>query len=244
MRPRLCLLLVLTGALNLVGADSWAQDETPKEEIPIPGPKDLVIAGALTASSPQGAHSLRLQKDQAYNIHLESRGFFSHLRIEDADGKAVLSTTGATAFKPPGDGTFRFLVFSPGGSSGLYSLTIRRLPPSKPNQVLSVSDEGLIVEDFLTNADPLDRVRKTFCKVFEVKMSGEKKYTIDMLGKQFDAYLRLEDAAGKQLAQDDDSGGGNNARIIFQPNSDGIYRVIATTFAKQTGQFTLKIRAE
>ena len=37
-------------------------------------------------------------------------------------------------------------------------------------------------------------------------MSSDKTYVIDLESSDFDAYLRVEDAAGKALAQDDDGG--------------------------------------
>src|SRR5262249_14393602 len=59
---------------------------------------------------------------------------------------------------------------------------------------------------------------------------------------EFDAYLRLEDAAGKELAEDDDSGGNLNARIIFSCTKDGNYKVICTCFSEATGNFTLSVK--
>ena len=47
------------------------------------------------------------------------------------------------------------------------------------------------------------------------KMTAGKTYTIDMVSKQIDSYLRLEEASGKQLAEDDDSGGNLNAKLTL-----------------------------
>ena len=60
--------------------------------------------------------------------------------------------------------------------------------------------------------------------------------------QKFDPYLRIEDANGKSLAEDDDSGGNLNARIVFQPPQTGTYRLIVTTFQARTfGNFQLTI---
>ena len=59
----------------------------------------------------------------------------------------------------------------------------------------------------------------------------------------FDNMLRLEDETGRQLAEDDDSGGFPNARIVFRATADGWYRIIVTTFAPNAaGAYTLKVR--
>src|SRR5215210_4307946 len=95
--------------------------------------------------------------------------------------------------------------------------------------------EGMIAKD-----DPKDRVRNTPCQIHVVTLKGGLGYTIDMAGAGFDAYLRLEDPAGKELAEDDDSGGNLNAQIVYNCTKDGDYRVVATTFGPDAGgKYTL-----
>ncbi len=82
-------------------------------------------------------------------------------------------------------------------------------------------------------------------KVFTVQLEQGKIYRIDHRGTggdpQFDPYLFLEDANGVTIEQDDDSGGGLNARIVYKAPKTGLYRVVATTFVPgQTGKFTLE----
>jgi thiol-disulfide isomerase/thioredoxin len=75
-------------------------------------------------------------------------------------------------------------------------------------------------------------------------LSAGKTYRIDMIAAnpQFDPYLRLLDPKGKQVAEDDDSGDGLNARIIYRATEGGEYKVIATTLLpNQTGKYTLAI---
>lgn len=90
--------------------------------------------------------------------------------------------------------------------------------------------------------DGRDVVRGGPCRVYNVRMVQGRTYVIDLRSGQFDSFLRLEDSAFRQMAQDDDSGGGLNARIIFRcPRTDN-YRVIATTFGPGQGAYTLSIR--
>jgi hypothetical protein len=71
-------------------------------------------------------------------------------------------------------------------------------------------------------------------------------YVIDMKAKvdkkpQFDTFLRLEDAAGNELEQNDDFIT-TDSRIVFVPKKVDEYRVIATTFDQGfTGAYTLTI---
>jgi HEAT repeat protein len=103
--------------------------------------------------------------------------------------------------------------------------------------------KGFEVQGVLTAGDPFDRARPTCYHVVHIyRMKAGQTYTIDMTS-MWDNFLRLEDAQGRQLAQDDDSGGNLNARIIFRAPSDGSYRIIATSFAPgATGSYTLKVR--
>src|SRR5262249_41639941 len=82
-------------------------------------------------------------------------------------------------------------------------------------------------------------------KVYAVKLQAGQMYRLDMVSadvKTLDPFLRLETASGKVLAADDDSGENLNARIIFRSKEDGTYHLIATSFARQTGTFTIVVR--
>lgn len=96
----------------------------------------------------------------------------------------------------------------------------------------------------LDQKDPLDTVRKQcFCKVHTFDMTTGDVYVIDLQSKDFDSFLRLENAAKKQLAQDDDGGGFPHARITFTAPETGTYRIIVTTFApNKTGEYSLTVK--
>jgi hypothetical protein len=237
----LAVTLLLQPAL-LLGQDK----KEPVREKPPVAPKEVVFKGTLTGLEQEITHVVPLQKDQAYIITTDSRGFITQIQIEDEQGNKLAPPAGSVSYKAPHDGPFRLLVSSPGGSSGQYVVSVRpvNLTKTAVGEVLAVGAEGLSVEAVLTKQDPLDKVRKKHCRPYDVRMSGGKTYVIDLISKQFDAFLRLEDAAGKQLAQDDDSGGANNARIRFKAPSDGVYRIIATSFGMETGLFQLKVKEE
>src|SRR5437879_8917248 len=97
-------------------------------------------------------------------------------------------------------------------------------------------------ESALKADDDKDKIQKYQCKVFTIDFKKGQSYKIDMVSKEIDSYLRLEDTTGKELAKDDDSGGFVNARIHFRCPTDGAYRVICTTFNGGTGPFTLTIQ--
>ncbi len=99
-------------------------------------------------------------------------------------------------------------------------------------------------EGQITEKEPYDKVRKE-CRrqVHEFRMLPGHAYTIDLESFDFDAYLRLEDSKGKQLAEDDDGAGKLNARIVFRPTTEETFRIIATTCDPgQAGAYRLTIR--
>ncbi len=131
----------------------------------------------------------------------------------------------------------------------LSCLLVLASPPGYAQNKVDESlkkDEVFRATGQLTKEDLKDRLRKEcHFKVFLLRMLPGRTYTIDMQSRDFDSYLRLEGSAGDPLAEDDDSGGGLHARLVFRPPQDDVYRVVVTTFAPgATGHYLLTIRQE
>jgi S1-C subfamily serine protease len=127
-------------------------------------------------------------------------------------------------------GKLHFFKFSPAPG--------KARAPTPPGTVV------LDVEGRITGDDPLDRVRAG-CrhKVHTFKVTPGARYTIDLESTDFDAYLRVEASDGKKLAEDDDSGGEYNARVVLRPEREDTLRIIATTCDPgQRGAYRLIIR--
>lgn len=85
--------------------------------------------------------------------------------------------------------------------------------------------------DSLTSNDSLDRVRTgSYSKVHRLSLSAGRTYVIDLNSSALDPFLRIENAKGEEVAQDDDSGGNLNARFVLSPAKDDYYRLIVTTY--------------
>src|SRR5436309_3118086 len=104
-------------------------------------------------------------------------------------------------------------------------------------------EKGLNVKGELKKDDKEDKVRDgRKSKIYKLPMKAGTNWEINLKSNDFDAYLRLEDSSKKQLAEDDDSGGNLDAKIVFTAPKDDTYRIIATTFAdNKTGKFTLTV---
>ncbi len=122
---------------------------------------------------------------------------------------------------------------------------------AKKVELGSVREDVFLKKDgTLTVKDKFDKQRammapKRFMRVEEVKLSANSTYIIELNSVQFDTFIIVEDTAGKQLAEDDDSGGDLNARLEFRPPSDGTYRIIITSFQPSAiGNYALTIRRQ
>jgi HEAT repeat protein len=121
---------------------------------------------------------------------------------------------------------------------------VRQLAKAALAQIQAAKDQKFFeVQGVLTADDPFDPVRGGCYQVVHVYfMKAGQTYTID-LKSTWDNFLRLENSQGQQLAQDDDSGGFPNARIIFKAPADGPYRIIVTSFGSgATGSYTLTVK--
>jgi hypothetical protein len=81
-------------------------------------------------------------------------------------------------------------------------------------------------------------------RVHRVALKAGTTYLLDLESTEFDAVLKLEDAAGKILARgyrtDLDS---LNARIVYTPAADGTYRLVVNTrWVGDIGAYTLRLR--
>jgi hypothetical protein len=209
------------------------------------------------------AHKVKMEKDQLYTIEVQATGFTPRVLIPGVFlpyGPPVIGP----AEPPPGT------IIAPFPKKGGFHTTFipiatkeydvivfpeifgGPLPKGKLEYTLNVkavplgSTPLLKVSDKLTDQDMKYGPNQTYSKAYPVKMKAGQTYIIDLVrpGNDFklDPYLFLEDAGKKIVAQDDDSGGNLNARIVFTPKQDGEHRIIATTLAPATGDFTLTVR--
>jgi WD40 repeat protein/serine/threonine protein kinase/tetratricopeptide (TPR) repeat protein len=187
---------------------------------------------SLFAYAPRDKHEMTIQ-----NAHAA----LAHLYVNNAAAYNAAAQQAAQQFSP---------TFSGRDPEWLAWVFASRACKDAEALGLSVSPRSNIAsfKDELKLSDPKDRVR-TDCvaKIHELPLLAGRTYQIDMIGFRtgtfFDPYLRIEDSAGKMVAEDDDSGGNQNARIHFTPAKADTYRLVATTCNKdQQGQYRLEVR--
>lgn len=70
----------------------------------------------------------------------------------------------------------------------------------------------------------------SFFDVFRFSGTEGQAVTIRMSSTAFDTFLFLQNPAGEVVAQDDDSGGALNSRLVFTLPSTGTWTVLANSF--------------
>lgn len=220
--------------------------------------KDLRIEGVLANNSlpvkgkPAQIHKLNMSPNKTYIIDLESTDFDTYLRILDSRGKELAhdddggeKLNARLRFTPPREDTYQIVATRFGSGQGNYLLKIRVERPVEEKQpigpVLVLSDKEHRIEGRLAQNSP--PVLGKPAQVHMVKMTANKTYVVDLESAEFDTYLRILDAGGKKLAEDDDGGEGLNARIRFTAPRDGNYQIVATRFGSGQGNYLLKIRS-
>jgi hypothetical protein len=217
--------------------------------------KDEKDTHNLLTNSPRKVYKIQFAEGKTYQIDLKSSDFDAVLRLEDAKGKELAlnddymkgSFDSRILYSAQKAGEYRIIATCLDGKPGKFELSVIETAAQKTVTKFKSADSKLELKDGkaaysgeLTAKDPL--VNEHHFKTFSVKLEAGKTYRIDQRSADLDAFLVLEDPLGNAVAQDDDSGGGLNARITYQAAVSGEFRIIATTFeSNKTGKFTLDV---
>ncbi|HUG39228.1 MAG TPA: Ig-like domain-containing protein [Longimicrobiales bacterium] len=82
----------------------------------------------------------------------------------------------------------------------------------------------------------------SFADIWFFQLAQQTTVTVSMTSEDLDAYLFLIDEATGEDFQDDDSGGGTNARIQVALVA-GTYLILANTYPGEQGSYTLSVTA-
>ncbi|HEV7590404.1 MAG TPA: pre-peptidase C-terminal domain-containing protein [Longimicrobium sp.] len=121
-----------------------------------------------------------------------------------------------------------------GARGTLTDLGRMRLPRIAAGQ--SVSGQ-LSPSDFLRTDD------NTYVDGYTYAGRAGERLTVTMRSGSFDSWLVFDDPNGPMRENDDDSAGGNDARITVTLPHDGNYVIVANSVARSSGAYTLSVQS-
>ncbi len=229
---------IVTVKIHNVGKDGLILED---EVLPTDPKLVTIKEGKGGRQLPAKAIQVRLSAGKKYRIAMDSKVVDSYLSVRDQSGHQL-------AWDDDSGDDLNALVLLDVFKDGVYTIHAASFKGGGGKFSLKVTEDGAVqvheVGAGLKLAGSLDKVDTiTYC----VRLLAGKTYVIDMVSpdpKKLDPLLRLLDINGKQLAEDDDGGGGVNARIRYKAWDTGIYRVVAGDFDNGEGPFTLTVRAD
>jgi hypothetical protein len=111
-------------------------------------------------------------------------------------------------------------------------------------RVAGMIEIGQTINGNLTSNDPEFTGDSTYFQRWILPAKAFQTFTVDLESNDFDAYLLLTRGRGDKLVENDDGGGGCNARLVYTAQDDHPVRIVVNTASRprhQTGHFTLRV---
>jgi methionine-rich copper-binding protein CopC len=237
-----------TTAYNFTTAASTVTDDFPLST-DTPGTLQIgsTISGAINYADDGDMFRVNLVAGNTYTFTMtRTVGGLSdpYLQLYDPsvtliayDDDSAGSTNARLTYSADVSGTYYLVAWDYGTGTGGYTLSGTTLGDDYP---WSTATTGVVT----VNGTPTTGVINTpdDKDLFRVVLAAGTTYTFSLTrttGGLSDPYLILYNSSITQLATDDDSGDGTNARLTYTAPSTGIYYLGAMDYSAGTGGYTL-----
>lgn len=199
-------------------------------------------------------------KGDTVSVDLSSDDFDANLLVADASGNTLTRNDDSgekcnarLTFVPPATGNFRLYANSSAQAElGEYKITLARGRARAAadtvcrgfGRVTGLVEVGQTVTGSLSSDDPEFPADSTYYQRWILPVRPNQAFTVDLVSDDFDSYVMLTRGRGEKLVENDDGGGGCNARLVYTPTDDHPLRVVVNTASRprrQTGNYTLKV---
>lgn len=199
-------------------------------------------------------------KGDTVAVDLSSDDFDANLLVADAAGNTLARNDDSgekcnarLTFVPASSGNFRIYANSSAQAElGAYKLTLSRGAARAAadtvcrgfGQVAGLIEVGQTITGALSSEDPEFPSDSTYFERWILPVRANQAFTVDLTSDDFDAYLLLTRGRGEKIKENDDGGGGCNARLVYTAEDDHPLRIVVNTASRprrQTGRFTLKV---
>ncbi|OLC08665.1 MAG: hypothetical protein AUH42_00855 [Gemmatimonadetes bacterium 13_1_40CM_70_11] len=224
------------------------------------------ITGRLVPSDPMFNDSSHYKmyafvggRGDTLTAELTSTDFDANLLLADASGNVLRkdddgggNCNARLQYVLPAAANYRLYANSSARAElGEYHLTI--VKGTRPavadsscrgfGRVAGMIQVGQTVTGRLSDEDPLFLSDSTYFQRWVLPVQLNQTFTVDLISDDFDAYMRLARGHDEKLVDNDDGGGGCNARIVYTATDDHPLRVIVNTVGakRATGRYTLRV---
>lgn len=265
----LCSLLLGISASSLGTSIAIAQqlpEATPTALESTPPVAAFTVEGELNQTSERLAddnsyyavHEFEGVEGQQVTIDLTSTEFDAYLMLFDPAGNKIAedddgsgSSNARIVMTLPITGAYTIIVNTyKAGGIGNYRLSLRATTSEDSafreaeQPIMQIEELPFAVSNRLDESSNTFPDNASYYELYEFYGESGQQITIELISSEFDAFLFVFNAADKILAEDDDGGEDDNARIIVTLPDAGIYRVMVNTYnSGETGQYRLSLQA-
>jgi hypothetical protein len=225
------------------------------------------LTGRLTTTDQQFQDGSRYKmyafvgnKGDTVAVNLTSDDFDANILLADASGNSLARNddggevcNARLTYVLPQAANYRLYANSSAPAElGEFRLALARGKAAAPadtvcrgfGRVAGLIQVGQTVTGTLAATDPEFPGDSTYFQRWILPVTPNQPFTVDLESADFDAYVILTRGRGDKVVENDDGGGGCNARLVYTAQDDHPLRVIVNTASRpphQTGRYTLRI---
>ncbi len=223
------------------------------------------VTGRLTLTDQRFADSSRYKlyafagnRGDTVTADLLSDDFDANLVLADGSGNSLAKNddggencNARLTYVLPQAASYRLYANSSARAElGEYRLSLSRGKPPAPGdstcrafgRVTGLIQVGRTVTGTLSADDPTLASDSTYYERWVLPVNAKQSFTVDLESTDFDAYVVLTRARGDKLVDNDDGGGGCNARLVYTAQDDHPLRIFVNTQGRnQSGRYTLRV---
>jgi len=223
------------------------------------------VTGRLTTTDQQFSDGSRYKmyafvgnKGDTVAVNLMSDDFDANIVLADASGNRLArnddsgeNCNARLTYVLPQAANYRVYANSSAAAElGEFRLSLARGKAATPadsvcrgfGRVAGLIQVGQTVTGNLSSNDPELPGDSTYYQRWILPVTANQAFTVDLESADFDAYIILTRGRGEKIVENDDGGGGCNARLVYTASDDHPLRIVVNTASKhQTGRFTLRV---
>jgi len=223
------------------------------------------VTGRLTTTDQQFSDGSRYKmyafvgnKGDTVAVNLMSDDFDANIVIADASGNRLANNDDSgencnarLTYVLPQAANYRVYANSSAPAElGEFRLSLGRGKAATPadsvcrgfGRVAGLIQVGQTVTGSLSATDPVLPADSTYYQRWILPVTPNQAFTVDLESADFDSYIILTRGRGDKVVDNDDGGGGCNARLVYTATDDHPLRIVVNTASKhQMGRFTLRV---